>query len=207
MRPVVSLEQWRQRDSLVKQAAAAGWQVNPGDLGDLADPIAFYLAEPLQSQFAAISMFRFSDLVDLATNGTDRFGSPQDIWESAGRLTDHLLSEGPAVDPLDLRVMMLANFINFSTTQTARLVAESTEPYRHTGVIVYRTPEASDGMNLTVRPIAALNSTPALEPGEVAMMVAQAMAQDYRNHREYFQGVDIEAVFERLAAQYPTMFP
>ncbi len=206
MTTVVSLEQWRKRDTLVKQAVAAGWSVKPGDLTDLDDPVTFYLSEPLQTQFKAISMFRFSDLVDFVENGTDRFAPQQEIADSMAALTADVLDAGQPVDPDNLRYLMFAHFMNYAATKTAKVVVESHEPaYRHIGAVVYRNPNRPDGIRLTVRPIALANSEPSLEPGVVAMAVLQTMLQDHAKHPKYFIGIDLDDVFRKLMAPYPGM--
>ncbi|PKM47107.1 MAG: hypothetical protein CVV05_01580 [Gammaproteobacteria bacterium HGW-Gammaproteobacteria-1] len=203
MKTVVSLEQWRRRDNLVKQAVTAGWNVKPGDLADLDDPVAFYLSEPLQTQFKAISMFRFSDLADFVKNGTDRFATRQEISDSTAAITTEVLDADHPVEPDNLRYLMFAHFINYSATKTAKIVVDSREPYRHIGAVVYRNPNRTDGVTLTVRPIALSNSESSLEPGVVAMAVLQTMLQDYDNHPEYFVGVDLDEVFAKLMSPYP----
>lgn len=70
MATVISLQGWRDRMRLTTEASSLGWRVHPCDVAAMEDPLAFYVAEPLQSQFTAIGLFSFKDLKRLVEEGT-----------------------------------------------------------------------------------------------------------------------------------------
>ena len=70
-------------------------------------------------------------------------------------------------------------------------------------MIVYDNPKRRDGMEVSLRPIAIAEEELVLDPGAVALTVVNYILFDYTNHPEWFEGIDVETLLEKLLAPFP----
>lgn len=196
-RNIVSLKQWRTRAELMGVAASQGWDTKPLNLGDVADPATFYIFEPLVSGFTACGVFDHKSLRTLMKVGTKRLARPSEIADAVGSMALDVIDENLR-DAESLSILFSSSIINFANTQTAKLVTSHHKDARHFGNLIYRLPQ-----EVIMRPMALISGQAVLPPHEVALAVVAHMMEDYKNHPDYFINVDLDAVLQKMAEQYP----
>jgi hypothetical protein len=86
---IVSLSQWKSRNSQINMAAAKGWSIKPISLSSEEDYGYFYIYEPLATGYSACSCFSFNSLRELITEGTQKYGTPAQISDMVGNAVLH----------------------------------------------------------------------------------------------------------------------
>lgn len=207
---IIDLKQWLGRAKLVQSATSVGWSVKNADLGDISDLAVFYLCEPIQTQFSAIAVFDRRDLRRFVDGGFEKLSresaerpTRESFFEAAGTLAKETIQKKLPSDDEMFRLMMFANFVNFSTTQTAKLALQTDKDIHHFGAIVYDNPKRKDGVELSLRPFALENKERIIEPGIVALAVSNYILFDFENHPEYFEGLDVVSVVGKLLMPFP----
>lgn len=203
---VVKLEQWKMRAQISTVATSLGWDVKKMDLADIKEPAMFYICEPLQTGFNSISAFNYRDLVKLVKEGTKKYASSKVIFDHVATLTMEVINDNKSGDSELMRLMFFGNLLNYASTKTAEAVIKSKDMFRHFGVVIYDNPHRQDGVEISIRPIALANEEVVLEPGVVAVAVGNYILTDYKNHPEYFHGLNINDVLDKLMSNYPDVY-
>jgi hypothetical protein len=142
----INMDQWRQRDELIKTSSKYGWEVQKLDLDDLCDPGYFYICEPLQTEFMTVTAFDWHHLKDHIVNPSIKLGSDEDLFEATAIFTLKVLREKLMSNKEAMKLMFNANLVNFSRTATAKKILEEEGDlkYRHVGAIVYINPHRKE---------------------------------------------------------------
>jgi hypothetical protein len=101
-----------------------------------------------------------------------------------------------------LESMFVGSVINFANTKTAQISVSHPSRIRNFGNLLYRLKNG----RVIMRPMSMMaNGNSILRPAEVAMAVVAHMLEDKKNHTDYFEGVDFEAVLSRIIESYPEL--
>lgn len=198
---IVSLNQWKARMSQINMAASKGWSIKPISLSAEEDYGYFYIYEPLATGYSACSCFNYKSLQDLISEGTKKYGTPSQISDMVGNAVLHVI-DNKIEDKVSLESMFVGSVINFANTKTAQISVSHPSRIRNFGNLIYRLGNG----RVIMRPMAMMaNGNSILRPAEVAMAVVAHMLKDKKNHPEYFDGIDFEAVRNRIIDSYPEL--
>lgn len=123
------VKEWKSRAKL-HQSTNVGWELAPGEIAPFTQPAAFYLCEPLRSGFHAVSIYERRILEHFVSEGTQHFGTREEIFDMVGIGTMEMIRNHLDDDGELLESVLLGNLINFVTSQIAQQ-AIGKRQYRH----------------------------------------------------------------------------
>lgn len=183
-------------------APLLGWDVHKLHLDDLDNPSAFYICEPLTTNFTAMGVVDRKTISKLYKNGTKKYGTSSQIAANTGVLTSSLIDGTIETTQENIELLITAHIINFCSTKTAQQTLDKGDSFKHFGCIVYFNPEKD---SFFMRPLAAADDKFVLAPEDVALLVCNYIMSDFDNHPEYFDGRELFDVLSYFIEKYPDL--
>jgi len=196
---IVKMSKWKERAELMQQSVKAGWDTRPSNLTEINNPANFYICEPVETLYTAMSLIDRSVIEDYVEKGTKEFGTKDQIFEAVSHHTADFIQNNTN-DVKMLESVITGNIVHFANSKTAKK-AILNKDINHFGVIIYQNYKRADVINLTFRPMALGSPHQAITPEELFGIVCTYMMNDYAKHPEYFDGHDINKIIPAFAVK------
>ena len=140
---ILSIQRWKARAGLVSGSFGVGWDVATEARVGIDRPVTLYVCEPLQSGFAAFSVFEQIGFENLVKDGLENYGTADEMFAAVTSVTKALLANLANSSPELIDAVLTGNLIIHAGSKSgAQIVAD--QSCNQLGIIVYANPLVND---------------------------------------------------------------
>lgn len=188
----------KQKNEAVSKAHCSGWSATLDKAGNVKNPAAFYVFEPLISGHKGVGIFSLDDLKMLTSVKDISKKDLRDFDLSFAHINQQFFDGLGRVDsPSDSFLPMLieSHIFNYAATETAKQALKKN--CVAFGAIIYINKNLPPNRRIIVRPVAFGGQGPLITPAQVQANMLAYLEFDYQSNPESFTGHDYESVVGR----------